>query len=166
MIFFFYRCHTLLIVCGRRWKWHAVLLQESSPFNYTMRWLLTGEQEIASEAVPSVSPTLWPTEHALWESMSGRHPEQDLTLPDIKTHLQSIVAPGRSEPDPHFKLACNTLLYSACYLIFPFMYWIIFNLIFTLKHFWSSTVTINRTRSSLNGFWNFFWLLFLKVFRP
>lgn len=53
-----------------------------------------------SEAEPSVSPTLWPTEHALKESVPGRKPEQDSALPDIQACLQSTVA--RSGPDPHF----------------------------------------------------------------
>lgn len=67
------------------------------------------EPEIVSEAEPSVSPTPWPTERALRESVPGRHPEQDPTLPDIQTHLQPIVAVTRSEPDPHFKAALLAL---------------------------------------------------------
>lgn len=52
------------------------------------------------EREPSVSPTLWPTERARRESVPGTRPEQDATLPDIQTHLQSTVAVARSEPDP------------------------------------------------------------------
>ena len=72
-----------------------------------------------SEGEPSVSPTLWPTERALRESVPGRHPERDLTLlPDIQTHLQSIVAVARSEPDPHFNFALSTL-FSFAFPVLP-----------------------------------------------
>lgn len=87
-----------------------------------MRWLLIREPEteskrrIAREGVPSVSPTLWPTERAHREGAPGRHPVQDITLPDIQTHLQSVVTVAES--DPH----------SSLYLIFvhPFCFNIIY----------------------------------------
>lgn len=79
------------------------------------------EHELVNEAEPSVSPTLWPTERSLRESAPGRHPEQDPTLPNIQTHLQSIVAVTRSEPDPHFHFALCVLYLSCLSTIFkPF----------------------------------------------
>lgn len=85
-----------------------------------MRWLLTREPDrerereskryMVSKGEPSVSPTPWPTERAHRESVPGRHPGRDVTLPDIQTHLQSIVAVARSEPDPHFTFALCTRL--------------------------------------------------------
>lgn len=63
---------------------------------------------------PSVSPTLWPTERA--QSVRGTSPEQDVTLPDTQTHLQSAATVARAEPDPHLKFAQGTY----CFVFFSF----------------------------------------------
>lgn len=77
------------------------------------------EQQTMSEAQPSGSPTLWPTECALWASVPGRHPEQDPALPDIQTHLRSTVAAIRSEPDPHFYFPLCVSLIVFDFFFFP-----------------------------------------------
>lgn len=83
-----------------------------------MRWLLTREPE-RERARDSEWGRAICFSHAVayWarsqrERVSGRHPEQDPALPDLKTHLQSIVVVTRSKPDPHFWICSHSVTFS------------------------------------------------------